>query len=144
MIERNKASGIALALGMMLGAVPALAQTTPTVPGSPASTVQQLEQQRARASELNQQGMTNTNTGDSGQTRQIDPANAGAPNSAVPGRGETTLSEAEARVRLAAAGYPRVIEMRVDERGMWRGRAIRNDQQVSFLLDNLGNVTVVQ
>jgi hypothetical protein len=144
MIERNKAGGIALALGMMLGAAPALAQTTPALPGSPAATVQQLEQQRARASELNQQSQTNTNTGDSGQTRQIDPANAGAPNSAVPGTGATTLSEAEARVRLAAAGYPRVIEMRVDERGMWRGRAIRNDQQVSFLLDNLGNVTVVQ
>jgi hypothetical protein len=55
--------------------------------------------------------------------------------------GANSFTEGQARSRIEAAGFSGVDDLKKDDQGIWRGRAMRNGQQVSVGLDFQGNVT---
>jgi hypothetical protein len=59
---------------------------------------------------------------------------------AAPVAGANSFTEGQARARIGDAGFNDVQELRLDEQGIWRGRAMRNGQQTSVALDYQGNV----
>ncbi|HYF09419.1 MAG TPA: hypothetical protein VD970_17500 [Acetobacteraceae bacterium] len=54
--------------------------------------------------------------------------------------GANSFTEGQARSRIESAGYGNVTELRLDEQGIWRGRAMRDGRQVTVGLDYQGNV----
>jgi putative membrane protein len=63
---------------------------------------------------------------------------ANATNPPLPGA--NSFTEAQARERIAAAGFADVKELKKDDQGVWRGMAKKGDQQVNVALDFKGNV----
>ncbi|MCO6416349.1 hypothetical protein JYK14_09235 [Siccirubricoccus sp. KC 17139] len=59
----------------------------------------------------------------------------------APVPGANSFTEGQARSRIEAAGFSDVSELRKDDQGIWRGRAMRSGQQVGVALDYQGNVT---
>ncbi len=85
----------------------------------------------------------------SAQNTTTDPANppadkparetpANATNPPLPGA--NSFTEAQARDRIAAAGFQEVKDLKKDDQGVWRGMARKGDQQVNVALDYRGNV----
>ncbi|MFZ6761166.1 PepSY domain-containing protein [Roseomonas sp. KE0001] len=62
------------------------------------------------------------------------------PTTATPTAGANSFTEGQARSRLEDAGYTDVQELRKDDQGVWRGRAMRNGQRTDVGLDFQGNV----
>lgn len=56
--------------------------------------------------------------------------------------GANSFTEAQARTRLEGAGLSNVTELRKDDQGIWRGRAMRNGQNVTVGFDYKGNIGV--
>ncbi|MDB5377971.1 MAG: hypothetical protein JWR00_2417 [Rubritepida sp.] len=50
------------------------------------------------------------------------------------------LTESQARSRIEETGYTQVSDLRIDERGLWRGRASRNGDPREVSLDDQGNL----
>jgi hypothetical protein len=67
------------------------------------------------------------------QTAAVSP---GAP-AAVQGplTGTNTFSERVIRQRLEGAGYTRIMGLRLDEQGIWRGTAMHNKAMVPVAID---------
>lgn len=61
-----------------------------------------------------------------------------ATNPPVPGA--NSFTEAQARDRIAAAGFQDVKSLKKDDQGVWRGMAKKGDTQVNVALDFRGNV----
>lgn len=59
--------------------------------------------------------------------------------SSEPGR--NSLTEEQAKNRLQRMGYSEVRELKQDERGVWRGKAVFARQQVDVSLDYRGEIT---
>jgi len=55
--------------------------------------------------------------------------------------GANSFTEGQARSRIEAQGYQNVSELRKDDQGIWRGRAMRNGASVTVMLDFKGNVS---
>ena len=70
------------------------------------------------------------------QTRSTTQRTAAAP---VPGRNSFTMDQASRRI--AAAGYSKVMGLKQDGQGIWRGQAQKDGNPVSVALDYQGNVT---
>ncbi len=68
-------------------------------------------------------------------------ADGGSPNAEAPRPGANSFTEAQARGRIEAAGFTGISELRKDDQGIWRGRAMRGGQQTSVALDYQGNVS---
>jgi hypothetical protein len=62
------------------------------------------------------------------------------PTTATPAAGANSFTEGQARGRIEAAGYTNVREMRKDDQGVWRARAMRNGSEADVGLDFQGNV----
>ena len=81
---------------------------------------------------------------------QVPPAAKGPSNPAVrpqegniataPVAGANSFTEGEAKSRIEARGFANVSELRKDDQGIWRGKAMRNGQNVDVALDFQGNV----
>ena len=54
--------------------------------------------------------------------------------------GANSFTEAQARSRLEAQGFSNVTDLRKDDQGIWRGRAMRSGASVGVALDYRGNV----
>lgn len=54
--------------------------------------------------------------------------------------GENSFTEAQARERIAEAGYGDIGALTLDDKGIWRGTASKDGQSVSVGLDYQGNV----
>lgn len=54
--------------------------------------------------------------------------------------GANSFTEGQARSRISDAGFNDVQDLRLDEQGIWRGRAMRGGQQTGVALDFQGNV----
>lgn len=67
-----------------------------------------------------------------------------APNAArsdtAPLSGANSFTEGQARSRIADAGYADVQGLRLDEQGIWRGRANRNGRSTGVAMDYQGNI----
>ncbi|KAA2211910.1 PepSY domain-containing protein [Pseudoroseomonas oryzae] len=83
-----------------------------------------------------------TTSGDSGSTTggAAAPGTNNPPTTTTPAAGANSFTEGQARSRIEAAGYTDVQELRKDEQGVWRGRAMRNGQQADVGLDFQGQV----
>jgi len=54
--------------------------------------------------------------------------------------GANSFTEGQVRSRLEQAGFRDVAELRKDDQGIWRGRAMHNGRQVQVGFDFKGNV----
>jgi protein CpxP len=54
--------------------------------------------------------------------------------------GANSFTETQARSRIEAQGFTNVTDLRKDEQGIWRGRAMKDGQSTTVLLDFRGNV----
>ena len=59
----------------------------------------------------------------------------------APVEGANSFTEGQALARIEAAGFTNVTNLRKDDKGVWRGRAMRGGKQVNVSLDFQGNVT---
>lgn len=55
--------------------------------------------------------------------------------------GANSFTEGQARSRLERMGYSSVGELRKDDQGIWRGRAVYGGQQVNVGVDYRGAIT---
>lgn len=54
--------------------------------------------------------------------------------------GANSFTEDQVRSRLEAQGLMNVTDLRKDDQGIWRGKAMRNGQSVSVALDYKGTI----
>ena len=54
--------------------------------------------------------------------------------------GANSFTEGQARSRIEAQGFANVTDLRKDDRGIWRGRAMQNGRSVNVMLDFRGTV----
>jgi len=54
--------------------------------------------------------------------------------------GANSFTEDQARSRFEAQGLTNVMDLRKDDQGIWRGKAMRNGQSVSVALDYKGTI----
>jgi hypothetical protein len=59
---------------------------------------------------------------------------------AGPVKGSNSFTEGEARSRIQDKGFSNVSNLKKDDNGIWRGRAMKSGQQVDVALDYQGNV----
>jgi len=63
------------------------------------------------------------------------------PNPGAPVAGANSFTEGQAKSRIESSGYTNISELRKDDQGVWRGKAMKDGQAVSISLDFQGNVT---
>jgi hypothetical protein len=54
--------------------------------------------------------------------------------------GANSFTEGQARSRIEAQGFTNVTDLRKDDQGIWRGKAMRNGASTSVAIDYRGNV----
>lgn len=59
----------------------------------------------------------------------------------APAKGRNSFTEAQARGRIAKAGYSGVSRLNKDQNGVWRGWAMHGRKKIAVGLDYKGNVT---
>jgi hypothetical protein len=63
-----------------------------------------------------------------------------APNPGAPVAGANSFTEGQAKSRIESNGYANVSELRKDDQGVWRGKAMKDGKAVTVSLDFQGNV----
>lgn len=58
----------------------------------------------------------------------------------APVPGANSFTEGQARSRIEERGFAQVTELRKDEQGIWRGKAMKDGRSVSVSLDYQGNI----
>ena len=61
-------------------------------------------------------------------------------NATAPVEGANSFTEAQAKERIAEAGYTAVSALKQDEQGVWRGTATKDGKSMPVGLDYQGNV----
>ena len=61
-------------------------------------------------------------------------------NATAPVEGENSFTESQAKDRIAEAGYTDVGALKLDDKGVWRGTAMKGGKSVQVGLDYQGNV----
>ena len=118
-----------LSLLALLGAAPALAQTTVT--GTPATGG------ASSATSGGQNAVTRPNTDHATDGR---PASTGAASTVKLEPGANSFTENEARRRLETSGFRDVKDLKKDADGIWRGTATMDGKATPVGLDFKGNV----
>ena len=75
-----------------------------------------------------------------GNTPAVNTPNS-PPNPGAPVAGANSFTEGQAKSRIESNGYSNVNEIRKDDRGVWRGKAMKDGRNVTVSLDFQGNVT---
>jgi hypothetical protein len=63
------------------------------------------------------------------------------PNPGAPVAGANSFTEGQAKSRIESNGFANVSELRKDDQGVWRGKAMKDGKSVSVSVDFQGNVT---
>ena len=63
------------------------------------------------------------------------------PNPGAPVAGSNSFTEGQARSRIKSNGFASVSDLRKDNKGVWRGKAMKDGKSVTVSLDFQGNVT---
>jgi protein CpxP len=63
------------------------------------------------------------------------------PNPGAPVAGANSFTEGQAKSRIESNGFSNVTELRKDDQGVWRGKAMKDGRNVAVSLDFQGNVT---
>lgn len=90
------------------------------------------------ASTLCAHAQTSTAPATDGETPAI--ATPDTTNATAPVEGANSFTEAQARDRIAEAGYADVTGLVLDDKGVWRGSAMKDGKSVNVALDYQGNV----
>jgi len=61
-------------------------------------------------------------------------------NATAPVEGANSFTEDQARERITEAGYGDVTGLTLDDKGVWRGTAMKDGKSVSVALDYQGNI----
>ena len=61
-------------------------------------------------------------------------------NETAPVEGANSFTEDQAKERIAEAGYADVTGLALDDKGVWRGTAMKDGKSVSVALDDQGNI----
>ena len=61
-------------------------------------------------------------------------------NSTAPVEGANSFTEAQAKDRIAEAGYTDVSMLKLDDKGVWRGTAMKGGKSMPVGLDYQGNI----
>ena len=61
-------------------------------------------------------------------------------NATAPVEGANSFTEAQAKDRIAEAGYTDVSMLKLDDKGVWRGTAMKGGKSMPVGLDYQGNV----
>jgi hypothetical protein len=61
-------------------------------------------------------------------------------NSATPVAGANSFTEGQAKARIESRGYSNVSSLAKDDKGVWRGKAMKDGKEVNVSLDFQGNV----
>jgi len=102
---------------------------------APAQTTNQNSAPQAPASQ-------NQGSGNGGSNPAVNVKPAGSPESTGAVQpGANSFTEGQARSRIEAQGYKNVSELRKDEQGIWRGKAMRDGNSTNVMLDFKGNVS---
>ena len=137
-------TSFAIAVAASLFAGQALAQdVSPSNPASPPADLQAPRTETAPAAPA-------TTPNDARDAHQVPPAAEGPSNPAVrteegnnasqPVAGANSFTEGEAKSRIEARGFSNVTELKKDDQGIWRGKAMQEGKSVDVALDFQGNV----
>jgi len=63
------------------------------------------------------------------------------PNPGAPVAGANSFTESQAKSRIETNGFSNVSNLRKDDQGVWRGKAMKGSQSVDVSVDFQGNVT---
>jgi len=85
-------------------------------------------------------GTTNPATGTTNPAVDVKPKGSPETTGAVT-PGANSFTEGQARSRIEAQGFANVMDLKKDDQGVWRGRAMRNGQSTNVMLDFRGNVS---
>ncbi len=125
-----------IATPFALSATAALAQTTVT--GQPSTSATNSTQSQG------QEAVTRPNTDQMQGARPTGPAATpgatGSVGNAQLEPGANSFTEGQVRSRLEQAGFMNVSELRKDDQGIWRGKAMRNGQSIGVAIDYKGTV----
>jgi len=127
---RSMIATLAAAGALVAGA--AFAQTTVT--GQPAAGGNSAQQQgQSAVSRPNTDNMQQGGgaTGSIATNVQLEP-------------GANSFTEGQARSRMEQAGFQNVRELRKDDQGIWRGKAMQGGREVTVGFDYKGNVAITQ
>jgi hypothetical protein len=75
-----------------------------------------------------------------GSTPAVNTPNS-PPNPGAPVAGANSFTEGQAKSRIESNGFSNVSELRKDEQGVWRAKAMKDGRNVAVSLDFQGNVT---
>lgn len=89
---------------------------------------------------MNSGGSTNSATGTTNPAIDVKPKGSPETTGAVT-PGANSFTEGQARSRIEAQGFANVMDLKKDDQGVWRGRAMRNGQSTNVMLDFRGNVS---
>jgi hypothetical protein len=81
----------------------------------------------------------NNSTGSSNPAATVKPADSPQSTGSVE-PGANSFTEGQARSRIEAQGFSNVTDLRKDDQGIWRGKAMRNGQSTSVAIDYKGTV----
>src|SRR4051812_45656127 len=76
------------------------------------------------------------------QSRPNNPAvnTGGANNSNQPVAGANSFTEGQAKSRIESNGFSNVSDLKKDDNGVWRGKAMKDGKPVTVSLDFQGNI----
>jgi hypothetical protein len=61
-------------------------------------------------------------------------------NAAAPVEGANSFTEEQAKERIEAAGFADVADLKLDDKGVWQAKAMKDGKSVSVAMDYQGNV----
>lgn len=61
-------------------------------------------------------------------------------NAAAPVEGANSFTEDQAKERIVEAGYADVTELKLDDQGVWQGKATKDGKSVMVSMDYQGNI----
>ena len=64
----------------------------------------------------------------------------GTRTAATPQPGANSFTEGQAKDRIVEAGYADVTELKLDDKGVWQGKAMKDGKPVAVSLDYQGNI----
>lgn len=64
----------------------------------------------------------------------------GTNNSNAPVAGANSFTESQAKSRIEAGGYSNVSELKKDDNGVWRGKAMKDGKSLTVSVDFQGNI----
>lgn len=90
------------------------------------------------ASTFGAYAQTSTTQATDGDTPAV--ATPDSKNATAPVEGANSFTEDQAKERIVEAGYVDITGLKLDDKGVWRGAAMKDGKSVNVALDYQGNI----